>query len=287
MYILSMATTPKRLFNLLSNIEFIIDSYKEAELVIINICNRYKRFKDLIKINKDLLANLSRYPNIKLNVTEDSGPISKLRGGLEYMKKHNLDNKYLIIIDDDTIYNPLLFRQLINKKRKNNIVTGSGFNFQGDKYNIIKGSKCEVVEGYGGIIFNINQINNTDLLKYTDYYKTINFNNDDRDRSKAPNPNKNESKTLAFDYINKYLKASFLGDDFIISDYFKNKYSLENGRNYINPLIYGFQADALHKNNDFGSNMGSYKYLNDNKKILDTFYNKIKLNREIRKNFIP
>lgn len=267
MYILSMATTPQRLFNLLNNIEFIAESYKEAELVIINICNRYKRFKDLIKINKDLLANLSRYPNIKLNVTEDAGPGSKLKGGIEYMKKHNIDNKYLIIIDDDTIYNPLLFRKLINKKRKNNIVTGSGFNFEGNNYNIVKGSKCEVVEGYGGIIFNINQVYNTDLLKYIDYYKTINFNSDE--------------------LINKYLKASFLGDDFIISNYFKNKYSLENGRNYINPLIYGFQADALHKNNEFGSNMGSYKYLNDNKKILETFYNKIKLNRKIRKNFIP
>ena len=107
---------------------------------------------------------------------------------------------------------------------------------------------------------------NTDSYQFIDYYKTINFNSND--------------------YINKYLKASFLGDDFIISNYFKNKYSLVNGRSYINPLIYGFQADALHKNNEFGSNMGSYKYLNDNKKILDTFYNKIKLNREIRKNFI-
>ena len=114
---------------------------------------------------------------------------------------HNIYNKYLIIIDDDTIYNPLLFRELINKKRKNNIVTGSGFNFEGDKYNIVKGSKCEVVEGYGGIIFNINQVYNTDLLKFIDYYKTINFNSNN--------------------YINKYLIASFLGDDFIISNYFK------------------------------------------------------------------
>jgi hypothetical protein len=40
--------------------------------------------------------------------------------------------------------------------------------------------------------------------------------------------------------------------------------------------------DALHKNNVFGSNMGSYKYLYDNIKVLDTFKNKFNLNKEIR-----
>jgi len=77
------------------------------------------------------------------------------------------------------------------------------------------------------------------------------------------------------------LKASFLGDDFIISYNYNDKWAIDDGRKLIATQSYGFKDDALHKNNVFGSNMGSYKYLYDNIKILNTFKLKYILNKEI------
>ena len=91
---------------------------------------------------------------------------------------------------------------------------------------------------------------------------------------------------LNFDFkddnpVSKYLQASFLGDDFILSNNYPQKFAIKQGRKYINPQQYGFNNDALHKNNVFGSNMESYKYLHDNIQVLDTFKKKYMLNKEI------
>jgi len=77
------------------------------------------------------------------------------------------------------------------------------------------------------------------------------------------------------------LSASFLGDDFLLSNVYKDKWAIGNGRQYIKPCDYGFNDDALHKNNSFGSNMGSYLFLHQNIKIFNTFKLKYLLNKEI------
>ena len=83
------------------------------------------------------------------------------------------------------------------------------------------------------------------------------------------------------DLIQKYLCASFLGDDFIISNVYDDKFTIKSGRQFIKPQDYGFNSDALHQNNVFGSNMGSYAFLHDNIKILKTFKLKYMLNKKI------
>jgi len=94
---------------------------------------------------------------------------------------------------------------------------------------------------------------------------------------------------LHFDFkddnpVSKYLQASFLGDDFILSNIYPQKFAIKQGRKYIKPQPYGFNNDALHRNNVFGSNMESYKYLYDNIQVLDTFKKKYMLNKEINAN---
>ena len=117
-------------------------------------------------------------------------------------------------------------------------------------------------EGYASICFDYNQ-NNEFIDWYVKFYKHSSFDSDD--------------------IIDKYLTASFLGDDFIISSCYRDKWAIGHGRQLIAPQQYGFQQDALHKNNQFGSNMGSYKFLNDNIKILNQFKLKYELNRSILK----
>ena len=259
-FILSCSTIPSRINYLIQIIPLIKARYK---YFIINICSEYKRFGKF-KIPKSLLLLCKKDKRIVFQFMDDLGPINKYIGGFNFIKKKKLYNDKLIIIDDDILYNKDLFYDLIDSKNDYNITCSSGFNFtpQGEqKYNPIEGD-CEFVEGYGGICFNYDQVSNF-ILWYSKFYKLIDF--------------KNKNK----DIIENYLQASFLGDDFILSEIYNSKYAIDNGRKYLQPQEYGFGKEALHNNNIFGSNLGSYYHLKSNIDIFKTFQNKFKLNNEI------
>ena len=154
----------------------------------------------------------------------------------------------------------------MDHKTKDNITTGSGFNYDENRnYQMVNGD-TEMVEGYGGICFDYNQCSEF-IMWYCKFYKCINDFKSQND-------------------VERYLSASFLGDDFIISNMYDNKYAIKDGRKYINPQGYGFNEDALHRNNSFGSNMLSYLYLHENIEILNTFKKKYNLNREINETIV-
>ena len=120
-----------------------------------------------------------------------------------------------------------------------------------------------MVEGYGGICFSLNQCDPF-IMWFVKFYKHFNFTDDN--------------------VVSKYLQAAFLGDDFILTNNYPNKFAIKEGRKYIKPCQYGFNNDALHRNNVFGSNMESYKYLYDNIEVLEKFKKKYNLNKEINEN---
>ena len=255
-FILSCTTTPKRLNKLIQIIPHLKVNYK---LFVINLCSEYKRFGKF-KIPRDLLQLCKKNKRVVFNFMDDFGPVVKYLGGFEFMKKRNLKYDKLIIIDDDTYYLQNLFDDLLDEKTKDNITTGSGFNYDENFNYVIVEGETEMVEGYSGICFEYSQRSDF-IFWYTKFYKHFNFKSDNT--------------------IDKYLSASFLGDDFIISQEYKNKFAVKNGRRYLSPQPYGFEDDALHKNTCFGSNMGSYKFLSDNIKIYETFKNKYELNKSI------
>ena len=258
-YILSCSTIPSRLNTLLKIIPHIKCRYK---YFVINLCVKYRRFGEF-KIPRELIYFCKTNKRVVFNIVDDYGPICKYIGGFNFMKKKRLYDDKLIIIDDDTYYIPDLFYDLMEHKTANNITTatGSGFVYDNDRnYKCVYG-ETQMVEGYGGICFNYNQCDDF-LVWFTGFYKHIN--NLDS-------------------VIDKYLMACFLGDDFLISDSYNDKWAIHNGRQYLKPQEIGFTEDALHKNNVFGSNMGSYKYLHDNYEILKTFKRKYALNSEINK----
>ena len=259
-FILSCSTIPTRIEYLIQLIPLIKCRYK---YFVINICDDYKRFGKF-KIPKALLKLCKKDKRIVFQFIKDYGAINKYIGGFKFMKKKKIEDCKLIIIDDDILYNKELFYELIESKKEYNITCGSGFNFfMNGRYNIITGD-CDIVEGYGGVCFNYNQYSKF-INWYTKFYNHINFKNDD--------------------LINKYLCASFLGDDFIISNVYHNKYATDNGRKYLQPQQYGMGADALHNNKMFNTNMGSYHFLQNNIDILKTFKNKFTLNTEILKEY--
>jgi len=256
-YILSCATIPTRIDYLCKILPMMKLRYK---YFVINICSRYRRFGEF-KIPPCLLNLCKNNKRIVFNFCDDYGPLTKYIGGFDFMKKKGLVDDKLIIVDDDTFYHKDLFYELMDEKTKDNITTGSGFNYDQNRNYIMVNGQTDMVEGYGGICFDYEQLSKF-MLYYSKYYKCI-------DDFKSE------------DIIIRYLVASFLGDDFIISHCYENKYAIKDGRKYINPQQYGFNEDALHKNNSFGSNMGSYLFLYENIKILETFKIKYELNKEI------
>ena len=258
-----MTTTPTRIEYLMDNISYL--SKFSCQKIIINVCKRYKkmRISDYI-VPKKYYKQIKYLKKIVINYTEDCGPLTKYLGGAKYMRDNKLTDHYLIIIDDDVFYTENLFNKLLKDKTKKNITTGSGFNMTSDyKYDIVKEGDTEYVEGYGGICFHYNQISDI-MMDYSEYYKHICWDEDD-------------------DIVNDFLKASFLGDDYIISKTYKKRIAISAGRDMIIPLEYGFGPDALHNNPVFGSNMGSYHFLMNNNIIMKTFYKKISLKHQIKK----
>jgi hypothetical protein len=257
-FILSVSTIPTRINNLIRILHHTTNiRYK---YFIINLCVKYKRFGEF-KIPKELIMLCKSNKRIIFNIVDDFGPINKYIGAFQKIKKlkHNKDDK-IIIIDDDTVYHPDLFYELMDAKTKDNVTTGSGFNYDENRnYKIVEG-KTDMVEGYGGILFDIDQCSDF-IFWFVKFYLHFNF--------------------KQTDVVSKYLQAAFLGDDFILSNIYPQKFAIKEGRKYIKPQPYGFQDDALHKNNVFGNNMESYKHLYDNIKVLETFKNKFELNKAI------
>ena len=127
-FILSVSTIPTRIDYLIKIIPMLRCRYKHF---VINICTKYRRFGEF-RIPKELLKLCKQDKRIVFQFMDDLGPINKLVGGFKFMKKKRLYNDRLIIIDDDTLYNPELFYSVMEDKTKNNITTGSGFNFNND-----------------------------------------------------------------------------------------------------------------------------------------------------------
>jgi len=257
-FILSCTTTPKRIQNLIRTIPLIRCRYK---YFVINICPEYRRFGKF-KVPIELLKLCKKDKRIVFNFIEDYGAICKYIGGFRFMKKKQLTEDKLIIVDDDIEYHKDLFYELMDEKTKNNITTGSGFRFKNlNQYKVCFG-ECDIVEGYAGICFDYKQSDQF-LEWFVNFYKHFIFNGDE--------------------LIDKYLTGCFLGDDYIISDSYTDKWASSNGRNYVKPYEYGLLDDALQNNQIFGGNMENYGFLFDNHEVLDTFKKKFNLNKEINK----
>ena len=189
---------------------------------------------------------------------------------MEYVveKKHVFYK--LIAIDDDTDYDEDCLFELASCKQPNTIVSGSGFRFYDTLEYTMVGyeRRCmpvDIVEGFAGICFDYSDIN-ARLLRFIKYYRTIDWQTEG-------------------DEINLFLKACFLGDDFVISYFYKTQsthlYKVNGLMKHIHQRQFGFMSDALHRNTTFQSNMGSYVHIYKNIDILETFLKKIELCRRL------
>tara|TARA_R100000329_G_scaffold24479_1_gene23195 strand:- start:146 stop:961 length:816 start_codon:yes stop_codon:yes gene_type:complete len=266
-YIISLTTTPPRINNFIYSLNQLVPELpKDCHKIIINITNNYRRFKD-IHLNNFSLKTLKKFKNkVELNVVSfDYGPLTKLIGGLQYLQKKSLQY-CIVLIDDDIQYHKEYLYNLVNNCPRIVISSGSGFNIIEGQY--VPGVLNEInyVEGFSGIYIPYRLIN-PKLQQFANFYKCLHPIYE-RDRTNLPQ---------------EVLLSCFMGDDFIISEFYKNKLWTQN--NWRKNLIiqqYGLGCDALQNNNIFGTNMGTYNFLLEHKKIFNQWINKLNVNNEIK-----
>ena len=272
-FVISLATTPKRINNFIYSITYFNKELPDDCIkVIINIAPSYKRFPDSIKLSEYSKKILLEHKKFILNIIPDYGPISKYYGGIDYISKNNLHNCSLFIIDDDIMYNKKYITSVIRGGPYKLISAGNGFDIINNKYTVTTPNP-QYIEGFSGIYFNYNNVDKL-LQKFIKYYSCL-----------IKEKNKEDEDNI----INNFLIAAFMGDDFIISTFYKKKIFV-SGKNlfsYHNCRVmeYGLGKDALQNNQLFGSNMDTYFYLRDNEIVLTTFINKLKVNTELLTHF--
>jgi hypothetical protein len=114
--VISLTTSPKRLEKIDNILNIIVKQTRKPSKIILNVPYIFKR--DGTQYNQDILNNLSnKYGEILLiNRCEDRGPITKLLPTLDLEKN---PNTYIILIDDDIIYEKDLIEKLINEYKRN------------------------------------------------------------------------------------------------------------------------------------------------------------------------
>lgn len=290
--IVSLATTMSRIesfFTLIESIEEMDRVFK----VVIQLCKEYKRFNTVVP-DQDLYAVMSHpilmrlnakngYQKYVVHITDDWGPVTKLTGVYAYCTQNHYTESKIVIIDDDTEYLDNCLSELVRYKTPKNIVSGSGFLFfERMEYTVIdetgnqKGhlNRADIVEGFSGICFQYEDID-AKFMRFVKYYWAI-------DWIKSPEQSDNESYHFR---VNTFLKACFLGDDFVISYYFGKSKALYKVFGYIDSIKqqeYGYGADALHQNVVFQSNNGSYLYILQNIDFFEALLLRIDVCSQIR-----
>ena len=97
MIYVSITTIPQRLKNLNKSVDSLLNQTKKPDKIFINIPNKYKRFKEIIKNEEIPKFNDS---SVQITRCEDYGPGTKLLGSIDQIDKDSL----VILADDDHIY---------------------------------------------------------------------------------------------------------------------------------------------------------------------------------------
>ncbi len=265
-FVISIATTPKRINDFIYGIPKLNTILPpHCKNVLINCCPFYKRFGEAdFKLSEYSKKILCKYDKFNLWFCYDYGPMTKLIGAMNY--NHSKNTKYsILILDDDIDYSYKLLNTLTTRDNRMAITSGRGFRITNGNYDPDP-FEAQYVEGFAGIYFPY-EIIDYNVYFFAEFYKCL------------------EPKPTEAGCVNDFLIACFLGDDYVISKFYKKKLCLNYLCKDIIPYNYGNEADALHNNTIHGSNMGTYNFLEeqDNKKIFNTFTNKINLNQHIKR----
>lgn len=172
MLIVSLASIPPRYESCLNNIcNFWNTQIVKPDIMILNICHNYRRFKNIDLIITDEINELIKKEKLIINYASDMGSLTKIYPTIQYINKTFNFNKNIdiITIDDDCKYTDNLIKLLMDKAKSTNrekVIGFFGFNFN-DKYNIVEcvthvemtkkninEQECHIIGGVNGCYYN-------------------------------------------------------------------------------------------------------------------------------------
>ena len=164
-FCVSLTSIPPRFETLEKTIRSINSQTKKPQKIFLNIPLKYKRYPES-KYN--ILRLEKNFENLKIIRCNDYGPGTKLLGSLKYL----MDYDYVVLIDDDHIYNKDMLN-IFNKEALKDLDKAYSFCV----YNI---EDCKVGQGADG--FMINTIFLKEILKFFNKFvlnnKKLFFNDD-------------------------------------------------------------------------------------------------------------
>lgn len=188
-----------------------------------------EKFKNKEEYPEPLPVEITQRPMVEiLRPSFDYGPVMKMLPAIEYVQK--IDPESIVIsIDDDTIYPPSLFYELVNYLTTHRDVQVAGTVGQAKSFWNLKPKNitfkntclfqgvCDVVEGFGAIAYTAGAVPVDDLKVFSQ---------------------KSSSCKLGDDiFINYALE---------LHNITRHKVSEKSSKNLVQ-LYYGFGADALHQ----------------------------------------
>jgi hypothetical protein len=235
--VVSFTSSPKRIEKIKPMIDSIMNQDILPDKIYIHLPKIFKRDNSVFgKIPNFITDN----ELIQINYTQDIGPITKILPVLEFEKD---PNTLVLSVDDDIYYETSLIARFLyySDIYPNSVLTGTSFLMDSRYCSNPETEFCnknladpahfysQFLEGYSGVLYKISFL------------------------SKFPINN-----------INLLPRECILGDDLLLSNYFKSQnipiISIET-LNLVTPLDYGFDNDALHSTNmeNESKNNSNYK----------------------------
>ena len=202
----SVTSIPGREYYLVKAIDSLLKQKISLDKIYITICDSYVRFPNE-QFNVKVLNKYKNNNIIEINTNSpDFGPSTKLFGSYNKIMRLSHNTKFIILIDDDSIYDELFIFNFYEKLKKSYVKNA----YCGDCYFY---KTMFMGQGYSGFAVNIDVFN-----KYELYYS----------------------------YFVKKYPLVFYHDDFIMSSFLKLKQmnikKIENNKNII---TYGSNIKAL------------------------------------------
>lgn len=151
-YIISLTSVPTRFKNELPKVLKHIKDNSEVDIVL-SIPKEYRKSWSWVDSDIEHLKELATI-NI---VDEDWGPATKLLGGIDWVKKNDLDVDGIITLDDDIIFTNfnLQLEHLLKTatEKPNTVITTGGLKLKDGKPSGVYNQQCDAVAGFMGVFY--------------------------------------------------------------------------------------------------------------------------------------
>ena len=146
-FCVSLTSIPSRLKTIKKTLNSIFNQELLPKKTFLNLPRKFKRFK---KINYDFSELKNLYTNLEITECDDYGPGTKLLGSIHKL----FDYDYVVLVDDDHLYNKEMLKIFYEQGAKN---LEKAYSFC--VYDIID---CKVGQGADGFMINTKFLKNID-----------------------------------------------------------------------------------------------------------------------------